>query len=215
VQLAVFDLDGTVTRRDTLFAYVTGFLSRELWRWPTLLCVLPTVARFALGQADRGQLKASLIKSTLGGCSRSQLSDWTEKFVRALLENGLFADARRKISAHQEAGDRLVLMSASTDLYVPVVGRSLGFHEVICTGVRWEGDRLRGDLTTPNRSGAEKARCFKELQQRHPQLATVAYGNARSDLEHLQLAQQGFLVNGSASARRMASRLGVKTVTWR
>jgi phosphatidylglycerophosphatase C len=215
VQLAVFDLDGTVTRRDTLFPYVAGFLNRERWRWPTLLGVVPTVATFALGKADRGQLKAALIRSTLGGCSRSEIADWTEKFVRVLLEEGLFADARRSISAHREAGDRLVLMSASTDLYVPAIGRSLGFHEVICTGVKWEGDRLRGDLTTPNRRGPEKARCFKELQQRYPQLASVAYGNARSDLEHLQLAQQGYLVNGSASARQLAGRLGVKSLTWR
>ena len=214
MQLAVFDLDGTVTRRDTLLPYVTGYLNRELWRWPTLLCVVPTAARFAMGKADHGQLKASLISRTLGGASRSEIADWTEKFVRALLEQGLFADARRTISAHREAGDRLVLMSASTDLYVPTIGRSLGFHEVICTGVRWEGDRLRGDLTTPNRRGPEKARCFKELQQRYPELATVAYGNAKSDLEHLRLAQHGILVNGSASARQMAGGLGVRCVTW-
>ena len=214
MQLAVFDLDGTVTRRDTLLPYVTGYLNRELWRWPTLLCVVPTVARFAMGKADHGQLKASLISRTLGGASRSEIADWTEKFVRALLEQGLFADARRTISAHREAGDRLVLMSASTDLYVPTIGRSLGFHEVICTGVRWEGDRLRGDLTTPNRRGPEKARCFKELQQRYPELATVAYGNAKSDLEHLRLAQHGILVNGSASARQMAGGMGVRCVTW-
>jgi phosphatidylglycerophosphatase C len=215
VQLAVFDLDGTVTRRDTLLPYVTGYLNRERWRWPSLLRVVPTVALFTVGRADPGQLKASLIRSTLGGCTRSQISDWTEKFVRTLLEDGLFADARRKISAHREAGDRLVLMSASTDLYVPAVGRSLGFHEVICTGVRWEGDRLRGDLTTPNRSGAEKTRCLMQLQQRYPELTTVAYGNARADLDHLQRAQQGFLVNGSASARQMAARMGVTSVTWR
>jgi phosphatidylglycerophosphatase C len=214
VQLAVFDLDGTVTRRDTLLPYVTGYLDRHVWRWPTLLAVVPTVARFAMGKADHGELKASLIRWTLGGCSRSDIADWTKKFVRALLEDGLFADARRTISAHRDAGDRLVLMSASTDLYVPVIGRSLGFHEVICTGVRWDGDRLLGDLTTPNRRGPEKARCFKELQQRHPELATVAYGNAKSDLDHLQLAKQGFLVNGSASARQMAARLGVRAVSW-
>jgi len=214
VQLAVFDLDGTVTRRDTLLPYVAGYLNREFWRWPRLACVVPTVVRFARAKADHGQLKAALIKSALGGCTRSEIAHWTEKFVRGLLEDGLFADARRRISAHLEAGDRLVLMSASTDLYVPAVGRSLGFHEVICTGVRWEGDRLVGDLTTPNRRGAEKARCFRELQQRYPQLTTVAYGNAKSDLEHLQLARHSFLVNGSASARQMAAGLGVRCVTW-
>ena len=215
MQLAVFDLDGTITRRDTLLPYVTGYLNRERWRWPGLLRVVPAVGLFVVGKADHGQLKSSLIKATLSGTTRSQITDWTEKFVRGLLEDGLFADARAKISTHRAAGDRLVLMSASTDLYVPAVARALGFHEVICTGVRWEGDRLRGDLTTPNVRGAEKTRCLKELQQRYPQLTSVAYGNASSDLDHLRAAHHGFLVNGSATARQMAADLGVVTVTWR
>jgi phosphatidylglycerophosphatase C len=215
VRLAVFDLDGTITRRDTLIPYVAGYLNRERWRWPRLLRAVPTCVRFALGKADHGQVKASLIKAGLGGCTRAQIVDWTDKFVRQLLENGLLTDARRMISVHREAADRLVLMSASTDLYVPAIARSLGFHEVICTGIRWDGDRVQGDLSTPNRRGPEKARCLKELQQRHPQVPTVAYGNAASDLEHLQLAQHGILVNGSHSARQMAARLGVRSVTWR
>jgi len=216
VQLAVFDLDGTITRRDTLFPYVTGYLNQQRWwGWPGMLRVVPTVGRFVLGNADHGQLKASFIKSTLAGSTRSQLSDWTEKFVRALLEDGLFRDARTQISTHRDAGDRLVLMSASTDLYVPAVARALGFHEVICTAVRWDGDRLRGDLATPNCRGAEKTRCLRELQQRYPQLSSVAYGNATSDIDHLQVAARGFLVNGSVSARQMAARVGVGCVTWR
>jgi phosphatidylglycerophosphatase C len=215
VQLAVFDLDGTITRQDTLFPYVAGYLNRQPWRWPGILRVTPTVFSFALGKSDHGQLKASLIRATLGGAGRVQLHAWTDEFVRALLESGLFADARRRVSAHREAGDRLVLMSASTDLYVPAIGRALGFHEVICTGVRWDGDRLLGDLATPNRRGPEKTRCFRALQQRHPQLTAVAYANARSDLDHLQLAKPGFLVNGSLSARQMAAQLGVQCLTWR
>jgi phosphatidylglycerophosphatase C len=216
VQLAVVDLDGPITRRDTLLPYVTGYLNRRRWwGWPGMLGVVPSVARYALGKADPGQLKAAFIKSTLAGSTRAELSDWTEKFVRGLLEDGLFGDARAQISTHREAGDRLVLMSASTDLYVPAVARSLGFHEVICTGVRWNADRLLGELSTPNCRGAEKTRCLKELQQRYPQLPSVAYGNAGSDIDHLQVATRGFLVNGSATARQMAARVGVACVTWR
>ncbi len=216
MHLAVFDLDGTITRCDTLFPYVTGYLNRHRWwGWPGMLRVVPTAGRYVLGKADRGQLKASFIKSTLAGSTRSELSKWTAEFVRALLEDGLFRDARAKISSHREAGDRLILMSASTDLYVPALARALGFHEVVCTGVRWDGDRLQGDLATPNRRGAEKTRCLKEMQQRYPDCPSVAYGNARSDIDHLQVATQGFLVNGSATARQMAARVGVACVTWR
>ncbi len=78
----------------------------------------------------------------------------------------MFADALSRIEQHRKEGARLVLMSASTDLYVPAFGAALGFDEVICTGVRWDGDRLDGHLTTPNRRGTEKTRCFETLLRR-------------------------------------------------
>jgi len=215
VQLAVFDLDGTITRHDTLVPYIATCLKHRPWRWGGALRAVPPLAAFAVGGIDRGRLKASLIKGTLGGLTRTDLSRCTDRFVPQVLTSRLFADAAAKITEHRNAGDRLVLMSASTDLYVPAIGRALGFDEIICTGVRWEGDRLRGDLTTPNRRGKEKARCLTAVRERYPNLRTFAYGNASSDLDHLRLAEQGFLVNGPASARRKAATLGVVTVEWR
>ncbi len=194
--------------------YIAGFLGPASLRWLGLLAVVPSVPLYALRVIDRGGLKGSLIHWTLGGATRSQLERWNQRFVPALLRDGLFRDAVAKIDEHRRNGDKLVLMSASTDLYVPDIGRALGFDETICTGVRWNGDRLDGRISTPNRRGPEKARCFGELQQKYPGLTTFAYGNAGSDLPHLRLANHGYLINGSASARAEAQRLGVASVSW-
>jgi len=85
---------------------------------------------------------------------------------------------------------------------------------VTCTGVRWNGDRLDGRLTTPNCRGEEKARRFAELRGRYPGLTTAAYGNAASDLDHMKLADRGVLVNGDERARRQAVGLGVACEDW-
>jgi phosphoserine phosphatase len=90
----------------------------------------------------------------------------------------------------------------------------LGFAETICTEVRWEGDRLDGALTTPNRKGEEKARCFTALRAKHPDTKTAAYGNSSADLPHLRLADRGVLVNGSSRARQRARELGISCVDW-
>jgi phosphatidylglycerophosphatase C len=203
--LALFDLDGTITRHDTLLLYLVGFLRQQPGRLLRVPQALPPLGRFALGRADRGELKAAWIRVVLGGTTRAEPQ---------LIGNGLIADARAAIEAHRRAGDYLVLLSASPDLYVPAIGRALGFDEVLCTGVEWNGDHLSGRLTTPNRRGAEKARCLEALRQRHAALPIVAYGNAAGDLEHLALADRALLVNGSAHARRAAARLGVDSVTW-
>jgi len=216
VRLAVFDLDGTITRRDTLVPYALGFVVRQRsWRLPALLLVLPAVLGHAIGLVDRGGLKSAFIRATLGGCRRKDLERWTATFVDRLGADGLFAQAVEAIRTHARAGDHLVLLSASTDLYVPAIGQALGFQEVICTGVSWDGERLVGTLTTPNRRGEEKARCVAALRARHPGMPAAAYGNAASDIAHLKLVEHGVLVNGSAAARRAAARAGITCTAWR
>ncbi len=216
MRLAVFDLDGTITRRDTLAPYALGFLlRRRLWRLPALVFVAPVVIGYALGLIDRGGLKSAFIRAALGGCRREALECWTGRFIDHLTANGVFPQAIDTIREHARARDHLVLLSASTDLYVPMIGHRLGFQEVICTGVRWAGERLVGTLTTPNRRGEEKARCVAQLRARYPGIEMVAYGNAASDLEHLKLVERGILVNGSARARSQAARAGITCTEWR
>ncbi|HEU4623314.1 MAG TPA: HAD-IB family hydrolase [Steroidobacteraceae bacterium] len=207
MKLAVFDLDGTITRHDTLIQYVLGYLKTRPWRVFGFLLALPAAVKYAVGAADRGALKASVIRWTLGGSTRAEIDAWTARFVPRLLEKGVFQEAIERIAAHRRSGDTLVLMSASPDLYVPAIGRELGFTEVTCTGIRWNGDRLDGALTTPNCRGEEKAVRFAALRAHHPGVRSVAYGNAASDLPHLRLADRGVLVNGDRAARREAAQL--------
>jgi HAD superfamily phosphoserine phosphatase-like hydrolase len=195
--------------------YVSGFLRRHPARWLRLPRVLPAVARFLLGRADRGELKSALVQATLGGCPRATVQAWTAQFVSGLLRRGLLGDALDEIARHHRQGDVLALLSASPDLYVPAIGEALGFAEVLCTGIEWSGDRLVGRLTTPNRRGAEKVLCLAQLRARHPQLPVTAYGNSAADLPHLRLAQVGVLVNGPRSARRAAARAGLECRLWR
>jgi phosphatidylglycerophosphatase C len=176
---------------------------------------LPALARFALGSADQGAVKSAAIRSVLGGRTRTEIDAWTREFVPRLCERGLHADALACVDAHRRAGDLLVLLSASPDLYVPAIGRALGFAQAVCTGVEWVGERLTGRLTTPNRRGAEKAACVAALRLEHPGLRVIAYGNAASDLPHLALADRATLVNGSAWARRTAKAQNIDCVAWR
>jgi phosphatidylglycerophosphatase C len=212
--LVVFDLDGTISRHDTLLAYLTGFLRHHPGRWPRMLLTLPALLGFVIGLVDRGQLKSALMKAALGGCTREVIDTWTLRYVTELLSRGVFGDALTAIATHRRNADILVLMSASPDLYVAEIARRLGFAEAICTGVRWRGERVDGALTTANRQGAEKARCFAALRGRYPQSSTVAYANSASDFEHLKLADEAWLVNASPAVRRAGERLHFRCVAW-
>jgi phosphatidylglycerophosphatase C len=215
--VALFDLDGTLTHRDTLLPFLAGYLARHphplrlsrLWR------LVPAVLRYALGGRDRGLLKSRSIRAVMAGDARTLVERWAERFVAELEPRGAFrATGLAVLEAHRSAGDRLVLLSASPDLYVPLIGRLLGFERTVCTEIRWDGDRLDGALRTPNRRGAEKVRCLEQLREDYAHAPVTAYGNSVSDIPHLALAERALLVNGNAAARRGAACAGIPTGEW-
>ena len=215
MHIALFDLDGTITRRDTLLPFVFGWLWRRPWQIPRLLAVTPALLSFACLRRDHGALKSALLHRTMSGASRDELANWSVAFVDSLLRSGVFPDALKAIQSHRNAHVHLILMSASVDLYVPDIGRALGFAQTLCTGVRWRGEVLDGRLSGTNCRGAEKLHQLRQLRTTYPGCRISAYGNSAADLLHLQAADQGYLVNGSAAARKRALRAGIRTLAWR
>lgn len=209
MRIAVFDLDGTITWHDTLVPYLLGFCLRHPARFLGFLAMPWPVLRFFFGGRDRGQLKQALIVSVLKGATRAEIVRRNQSFVSRLLKRGMQAKALARLEAHRRNGDYLILMSASPDLYVPAIARALGMNETICTGVRWDGMRLNGELTTANRRGEEKLRCIEMLRQRYPGCVIAAYGNSDSDLPHMRACEQAYLVNASRKTVRQAANTPV------
>lgn len=213
-RLVFFDLDGTISRHDTLIGYVTGYALRHPWRLLGFLRVLPALAAYFAVHRDRGRLKAALIHAVMGGASRTNVDAWTAEYVPRLLRRGVFAEALQAIRHHREAGDHLILMSATVDLYVPELARVLGFDEYICTPVAWRGDRLEGSLTAPNVRDEEKARQLKRVAVRFAGRRLVGYGNSAPDLPHLRLVDQAYLINPNGRLRKAAKDLPAKFKLW-
>lgn len=210
--LAVFDLDGTITRRDSLVPYLAGYLRRHPARAPRLALTLPAILSYLFGDHDRGALKGALLHHLMGGVDRTTIASWSERFTPQLVAQGLFAEALEAIAAHRAEGARLVLLSASVDLYVPLVANALGFDEVICSRVRWNSaGLLDGRLDGPNCRGNEKVRQLQAVLHRLQPTRTTAYGNSSADLPHMALADQGVYVNGPGRGSIPAN---VRRVNW-
>ena len=213
--VALFDLDGTLTWHDTLGAFLAGYVRRHPARLPRLWRLAPAALEYLAAGRDRGRLKSRVIRAVLGGEPRERIDAWADRFVEGMRGAGMFRPAAlAALESHRAAGDHLVLLSASPDLYVPRIGRLLGFELTLCTGVAWDAHTLDGRLTTPNRRGEEKSRCLQTLRGRFPGAAITAYGNSASDLPHLRLAERAVLVNGGGGARRSAAAAGIPTALW-
>jgi phosphatidylglycerophosphatase C len=207
-------LDGTLTWHDTFVPFLLGFVRQRphralrFWRLP--------LAFFRYWQdRDRGALKERVIRMLMRGESRAVLDAWAQDFVAQLKPKRQFRPvALAVVEAHRAAGDHLVLLSASPDLYVPRIGLLLGFERTVCTEIEWQRERLDGRLKTPNRRGEEKLRCLTSLREQYPGSPVIAYGNSASDLDHLRQADRALLVNGNGPARHLAAKWNVAVSYW-
>lgn len=213
--VALFDLDGTLTFHDTLMPFLLGYAARHPRQLAGGWRLAPALAEYARSR-DRGLLKSRVIRLAMGGARRDNVDAYTSEWVRRLEPGGVFrAAALATVEAHRAAGDHLVLLSASPDLYVPSIGAYLRFERTLCTELVWDGDRLDGALKTPNRRGKEKVRCLEWLRTQYPGASIVAYGNSDSDLAHLRRADRAVLVNASGRARRLAADVDIATADWK
>jgi HAD superfamily hydrolase (TIGR01490 family) len=212
--IAVFDLDGTVTTRDTTAAYLLGYLREHPRRLVNCLPLAVSAAGFAGGFVDRASMKRAALRAILGGADREEIAAWTGRFVQWCLQTLVRPMARTHIQAHSDAGHRLILASASLDLHVVPIARALGFTEVICTKVAWARDNtISGDLDGDNMRADKKLAAVQSavaLAESAPRSATViAYSDHHADLPLLHWADQAVAVNPT---RRLAAAAGIEGI---
>lgn len=183
--LALFDIDGTLTTKDTMFAFVrhvvgTPSLLFGLW-WMAPMLLL---ARF--GIIDRGAAKGRMLRWFFRNHTRDRLEAAAENFVVQVLPGLLRPDGLKKLEAHREAGDTIYFVSASLDLWLAPFARQQDVP-LLCTPTAWTGEHMTG-LAGPNCRGEEKVRRIKKAVKTLDYENIVAYGDSSGDTQMLALA---------------------------
>lgn len=193
--VAAFDFDGTLTRGDTLLPFL-----RRLLGWPRLLWVLlgcsPWLIAYALRLTSNHRAKARLLQASLAGRTQAAVEHAARAFVQHELPQQWRPWALRQLVQHQQQGHRCVIVSASTSLYMHLVGASLGVDAVLCTEMEVVDGCYTGRMATANCHGEEKVRRLQAwLAQTLDPEATPelqAYGDTPGDKPMLRLAQQAW-----------------------
>jgi phosphatidylglycerophosphatase C len=214
--VAVFDLDGTLTRYDTYLRYLLGYLCAHPDRIPRAWHLPVDACLFKTGLRDNTWLKKRFLGAILGGLTQHDLSAWTRRFVDQVMKSGLRRGAVEALRRHQSRRDRTILLSASPDIFVQEIAGRLQFSECACTITeRDEHGRLTGDLQDGNCYGAEKLRRMERLIGQHRgDVHVVAYGDDVSDFALLSWADEGIAVNPSRGLAALATRSRLPIVQW-
>jgi len=195
--IAAFDVDGTLTTRDC----VRPFLERAAGRRRVVTSMLrrPFATVVAAVRRDRDRFKEIIVGGSLRGKLIADVETTGEQFAQYILVNWLRPDTLRRLRWHQQAGHRIVLVSASLAAYLRPLALRLGIDDVLCTDSTRAGDRYGDRLVGLNCRADEKRRRLEQWleEQRWVHAEVWAYGNSAGDRELLARADHAVWVNGA------------------
>jgi len=219
--LAIYDMDRTVTRRPTYTPFLLHCAVRRApWRLLLLPVVLLSMLAYVARLIDRGRLKEINHRLLLGGAIHPRdLKPLVDSFADAQVAGNIRPGARKAIARDKAEGRRVVLATASYRLYADAIAERLGFDDVIGTGsVVGLDDRVRAKIAGENCYGPAKMRMIDDWVEKSG-LAGV-HGHVRFYSDHVsdrpvfEWADEAVAVNPDAKLRRLAAERGWAVEDW-
>jgi HAD superfamily phosphoserine phosphatase-like hydrolase len=220
-QLAIYDMDRTITRRATYTPFlIHACLRLAAWRLLLLPLVLLTLAAYGLRLIDRGRLKEWNYRILIGrGVAPERLEPVVESFAERQLATNILPGARRSIAGDREAGRRLVMATASYRLYAAAIAQRLGFDDVIATDTLRDGKgHIVARIDGANCYGLGKLDMIEAWLQREGLEREAVhirfYSDHVSDHHVHRWADEAVAANAHRRLIRLAEAEGWEVVDW-
>jgi HAD superfamily hydrolase (TIGR01490 family) len=219
--LAVYDMDRTVTRRATYTPFLLHCaLRRAPWRLLSVPLVALSMLAYLLRLIDRARLKEINHRLLLGHkVHPTALKPLVDSFAERQVATNIRPGAVAAIARDKAEGRRLVLATASYRLYADAIARRLGFDDVIGTGsVIGLDERVHAKILGENCYGPAKLRMIADWVEQSG--LKGAHGHVRfysdhvSDRPAFEWADEPVAVNPHGKLRRLASERGWAIEDW-
>jgi HAD superfamily hydrolase (TIGR01490 family) len=219
--LAIYDLDRTVTRRPTYTPFLLHCaLHRAPWRLLLAPLVLLSMLAYALRLIDRARLKEINHRLLIGAhIHPRELQPLVESFADAQLRSNIRPGALKAIARDKAEGRRLALATASYRLYADAIASRVGFDDVIGTGsVIGLDERVHAKIAGENCYGPAKLRMIAEWVEKSGLKGVHGhvrfYSDHVSDRPAFEWANEAVAVNPHEKLRRLAEQRGWAIEDW-
>ena len=219
--LAIFDLDYTLTKRGTWARFIIrGVLPRpHLWI-PLILITALSQIRYKRQRSPRIAVKSAMLKWSIAGLPRDKVERLAQSFAIREVKNGLRPGAVKALEFHRARGDEIMIASAAVDIVVKAISQHLDIKHYVATDMAWtEQNRLDTSFASPNCYAKEKLRRIIDYLDENPKLKQfltniTMYSDSYSDLDVLQFSDVGVAVNPDMRLRQYAQEHGMRIEIW-
>ena len=188
--LALFDFDGTITTKDTLFELIK-FQKGKLKFWIGMIWLLPIFVLFKIKIIPAWKAKEIVLAFFFARQPVVEFQKSCDLFTNAILPGMLRREALEKIEHHLKNNDRIIVVSASAYQWVQGWCDNMKI-ELIATHLDQQYELITGKLKSLNCNDEEKVRRIKEHLNLNAFSPIYAYGNSTGDKPMLALADFPF-----------------------
>lgn len=186
---ALFDLDQTIVPWDLQVCFCNFVLQREGWR---RVLLLPFFLLLPINSLLGAEVMKRVFMGFAWGMERERLLAWGRDFAEKAFSELPYPEVVAEVERNRREGRTLVLVSASPELYVSVLGQKLGFDHVFGTVVEVE-ERLRWFPRFPlgnNKSTNKVLRLRDELGLAGVLPNSEGYSDSKADLPMLEMCEK-------------------------
>lgn len=184
--LALFDFDGTITTKDSFLEFIK-YCSTKRRIFSGIVVMFPMMVLFKLGFIPNWKAKEYVLTWFFKGENVDKITGKGRLFCESIIPSLLKKQALLKLEEHKTNGDRIILVSASAEVWLTQWTESIGI-ELIGTLLETKEGKLTGKINGRNCYGPEKVNRIKEKLNLSEFDKIYAYGDSRGDTEMLALA---------------------------
>ncbi|WP_448518552.1 HAD family hydrolase [Rhodoflexus sp.] len=188
--LALFDFDGTITRKDTLFDFAR-YSFGEVVFLKRLLRIAPLLAAHKIGLVSATAAKEAFLSAFFGGMPVATFEQLATKYSLERVPALLRPKAKERIYSHLEQKHTVVIVSASAENWIKPWADLEGIS-VIGSILAIKNNKITGKLASKNCNGEEKVTRIKQVFDLSKYSYIYAYGDSKGDKQMLGLANEYF-----------------------
>ncbi|RJG41869.1 HAD family hydrolase [Motilimonas pumila] len=187
MNLALFDFDGTITTQDTYtrFLFYATSKTRMVFGW----CLMfPVIALYKLKLLKANKTRPALSRVAFAFRKQTSVTAIAEQFVQEYISKVLRPEMLERIQWHLAEGDRVIVVSASLDVYLRIWCKQQGI-ELLCSELMVHNGRYTGGYVDGDCSEQNKVKAIKGALDLNHYPHVYGYGDTYEDLPMLSIAQ--------------------------
>jgi len=209
MNLAIFDLDNTLLDGDSdynwgLYLVKKGYLDEGEYKEQNQ----KFFEEYQVGKLDIfafAEFQFRFLKNN----TRKFLNDVRSDYINEIIKPMILKKAVHLVNQHKEAGDRLLIITATNSFITKPIGELFGIDELIGTDPEENEGEFTGKVKgTPSFKEGKVTRLFDWLDKKNLKLAdfekTFFYSDSHNDLALLEVVTNPVVVNGDKILQKKA-----------